>query len=611
MAVFDTLVAVIPLLGILIVVHELGHFLVAKACGVRVLKFSIGFGAPIGVGSMRMRWERNGTEYVVGWIPLGGFVRMLGEPLPGDENFTPAVPDDAKPEEFLEAKPAWQKLAVVFAGPVMNLLLPVLCFVGILWFGFPRADAVVGMVEANSPAALAGVEVGDRVLSIDGERVEFWDEVVEPIRARGEDQDVVLELERGDERMRVAVPVQPQKTRDRFGAFVDVGWIGVGYNRLAARVGVPDAASEAARSGLQSGDLVTAVGGRELESWQELAAAQAEAAVAARAAGDDFVVWRIERVPRSPEAAALAPADVMPPDASARSVATGEPAGQAAPNPGAAAEPEPEALELRVPTRTDLARLGLVPATIVVAEVAPDRPAALAGLRAGDLVLAVDGEPVGSFASFVSRVQTSAGRELAITYARDGRRETVRIRAREETVAGLYEIEGMEEKIYQIGLAPETSWLPGARTFQQIRNPIVAIPRATALTWQMTVDYLEGLSKLFTGDVGTERLSGPIGIARIARKSLDRGWLEYLSMMMLISINLGILNLLPIPILDGGQAVIYAIEGVKRSPLSLRAREIASSVGFAVLVLLMGRAFWNDLTPFWTRFMRWLSDGSP
>ena len=94
----DTLVAVIPMLGILIVAHELGHFLVAKACGVRVLKFSIGFGPPIGFGRLRMRWERGGTEYVIGWIPLGGFVRMLGEPLPGDEDFKAAVPDDARPD---------------------------------------------------------------------------------------------------------------------------------------------------------------------------------------------------------------------------------------------------------------------------------------------------------------------------------------------------------------------------------------------------------------------------------------------------------------------------------------------------------------------------------
>ncbi len=88
----DTLVAVIPMLGILIVVHELGHFLIAKACGVRVLKFSIGFGPPIGFGRLRMRWERGGTEYVIGWIPLGGFVRMLGEPMSGDENFAGPVP---------------------------------------------------------------------------------------------------------------------------------------------------------------------------------------------------------------------------------------------------------------------------------------------------------------------------------------------------------------------------------------------------------------------------------------------------------------------------------------------------------------------------------------
>ena len=142
MEVFDTLVAVIPMLGILIVVHELGHFLVAKACGVRVLKFSIGFGAPIGFGKFRTRWEKNGTEYVIGWIPLGGFVRMLGEPMPGDEEFMEPVPEDARDDEFLERKPVWQKLAVVFAGPAMNLLLPVVCLIGILWNGVDRFDAV-------------------------------------------------------------------------------------------------------------------------------------------------------------------------------------------------------------------------------------------------------------------------------------------------------------------------------------------------------------------------------------------------------------------------------------------------------------------------------------
>lgn len=587
MEVLDTLVAVIPLLGILIVVHELGHFVAAKACGVRVLKFSIGFGAPIGFGKMRLRWERNGTEYVIGWIPLGGFVRMLGEPMPGDEQHMSPVPEDATPDEFLESKPVWKKLAVVFAGPTMNLALPIVCFVGILWFGFPRADAIVGMVEANSPAARAGLQVGDRINEIDGELVEFWDDVILPIRDQKPGESLALQIERNGERLQLDVPVVSQKTRDRFGAFVDVGWIGVGFNRLEARVGVPLADTPAARAGLRSGDRVIGVGNRKIEDWDGLIAAHAEAAEQVRAQGAEFVIWRVER-------------------------ARSEPPRAVADSAGGDAEDVPavDEIEISLLAIEEFRRLGLLPATILVAEVSPDRPAALAGLQKDDLILEVDGESIGSFGSFVSRIQTSAGREMTITYSRAGRVETTKLRAREETVAGPYDIEGMEESIYQIGLAPQISWGPGASTLQQIRNPLRSIPRAVVMTWEMTVGYLEGLSRVFTGDVGADKLSGPIGIARIARKSLDRGFLEYLWMMMLISINLGILNLLPIPILDGGQAVIYSIEGIKRSPLSMRSREIASSLGFAVLVLLMGRAFWNDLTPFWTRFVNWVSSGA-
>ena len=597
MAVLDTLVAVIPLLGILIVVHELGHFLVAKACGVRVLKFSIGFGAPIGFGKMRLRWERNGTEYVIGWIPLGGFVRMLGEPMPGDEDFAPPVPEDVRPDEFLESKPTWQKLAVVFAGPAMNLLLPVVCFVGILWVGFPWPDAVVGMVEPNSPAARAGVEPGDRVIAVDGAAVEWWDEVFLPIREGAENSSIVFELERDAERFRIEVPVVHQRTRDRYGAVVDTGWVGIAHARMAALVGVLEEASPAARAGLLSGDLVLAVGSQEIEDWEALSdAARSGSADASVVKGEAGLVWRVERMTQPIE---------IPGSGSEADVKTKQ--------SGRATVPAPvsEELEFFVPRAPSLAALGLVPATILVGNATPDRPAALAGLEPGDLILEVDGEEVGSFESFVSLVQTSEGRELSITYSRAGRVQTTQLRAREETVSGLYEIEGMEEKKFQIGLLAQNSRLPGENGVQQIRNPLASLPRAAELTWQMTADYLEGLSKFISGDVTTAKLSGPIGIARIARKSLDRGWLEYLSMMMLISINLGVLNLLPIPILDGGQAVIYGIEGIKRSPLSMRSREIASSMGFAMLVLLMGRAFWNDLTPFWTRFVSWLSSGTP
>ncbi len=584
MEVFDTLVAVIPMLGILIVVHELGHFLVAKACGVRVLKFSIGFGAPIGFGKFRTRWEKNGTEYVIGWIPLGGFVRMLGEPMPGDEEFMEPVPEDARDDEFLERKPVWQKLAVVFAGPAMNLFLPVVCLIGILWNGVDRFDAVVGMVESGSPAAISGLRPGDRILSVDGASVSFFEEVIEPVSDREPGGRVLLGVDREGERFDVEVSVAAQMIRNAYGTFEEVGWIGIGNERLEARLGLPDRESAAWQAGLRSGDRVVSVGGVEVEGWEAFREAHAEAATSRRGAGDATVVWQVARDAESANTGAVE---------------------------SAIDEELIETFEVVLPARSNLASIGVVPATILVAEVSADRPASNAGLRRGDLVLAVDGAAVGSFRSFVSRVQTSAGRELVLTYARDGLTQTTRLAAREEVVAGRYDIEGMEERIYQIGLAPWRTWLGGATVPQQIRNPVESIPQAFVMTWNMTGRYLEGLSRVFTGDVGADKLSGPIGIARIARKSLDRGFEEYLWMMMLISINLGILNLLPIPILDGGQALIYSIEGIKRSPLSMRSREVASSFGFAVLMLLMGRAFWNDLTPFWAKFVNWLSTGTP
>jgi regulator of sigma E protease len=533
-----------------------------------------------------MRWERGGTEYVIGWIPLGGFVRMLGEPLPGDENFVAPVPDDVRPDEFLESKPVWQKLSIVFAGPAMNLLLPIICLMGILWVGLPRPNAVIGMVEADSPAELAGLRVGDRIVSLDGNDVEWWDEVILPIQERREGGTLDLAIERDQVTSHIEVPVGTQTARDRFGSVVDYGWVGVGHHRLAAVVGVPEESSAAAGAGLRSGDLVVSIGDVEVEDWQALGRVHESAARAVRNGEQESVVWHVQR-----QLVAISPLD----EAHAPS---GEPM-----------LPDPEELALSLPPIPTLGELGLLPASILVAYVTPDRPAALAGILPNDLVLSVDGASIGSFESFVSRVQTSGGRELEIAFSREGRVHTVSLRAREETVAGPYDIEGMEEKVYQIGLAAAVSSLPGARSVQKLRNPIESLPRSIEMSWQMTTEYLQGLGKLFTGEVSADKLSGPIGIARIARKSLDRGWLDYLSMMMLISINLGILNLLPIPILDGGQAVIYGIEGIKRSPLSIRSREIATSIGFGLLVILMGRAFWNDLTPTWLKFVSWLSNG--
>jgi regulator of sigma E protease len=551
------------MLGVLIFVHELGHFLVAKACGVRVLKFSLGFGSPIGFGDHRLRWERGGTEYVIAWIPLGGFVRMLGEQLPGDERDHLPIPDDVTADEFLDSKPTWQKLSIMFAGPAMNLALPVLLFTVMLWAGIPKTDAVIGMVERESPAAEAGLLPGDRILSVEGEPVRFWDEVARGIRERT-NGSLELMVERDGAERDVTLDLGSRSALDEYGDVQQIGWIGLDSQRLPSLVGVPDASSPAARAGLHSGDRITRVGEREVEDWEQLRGAYAALAAAE---------------PRAPSVEIEL----------ARGIAEDAPT-----------------LSLMLPVTDDLHAAGILSANVLVGQVMEGSPAERAGLEQGDLILSVDGQPVGSFRTFADTVRSSQGRALQIALARDGVVQVVTIRPEEREVAGPFGIEGMEEKVYQVGIAHAMATLPGVMAVDQVRNPLVALPRAVELTASYTGMLLRGLGKVLTFQLGADQVRGPITIVQIARKSLDLGWQAYLITMIFISINLGILNLLPIPILDGGQILIATIEGVKRAPISLRTRELVQQAGFVVLMLLMGLAFWNDLSAQFEKFFDWL-----
>jgi regulator of sigma E protease len=442
----------------------------------------------------------------------------------------------------------------------MNLLLPVVVLWATLAVGFDRPMAVVGTVERGSPAAAAGILPGDRIVAVDGEPVGWWSEVEEAIRERPAGQ-VTLALERGGaegsapQALRVELDVASRPGLDVFRDNQDVGWLGLQHARQKAVLGVTDAASPAARAGLRSGDRVLAVAGREVEDWNQLAAAYAAAGSQGR------VALKIER--------------------------------------GAQ---ELETLELEVPAAGSLADLGAIPAVVLVASVTSGMPAAEAGLVPGDLIVAVDGEPIGSFVTFQETVFASKGRPLTIQVAREGQTRTVRVSPRRTET----DVAGGAEELYLIGIQGENAILPGGVALDRELNPFVAVPRAASLTFDATALFLRGLKKLVFGEISRRNLGGPIEIARQSHLALQRGYQDFLQLLVLISINLGILNLLPIPILDGGQALMYTVEAVKRGPLSQRTREIVQQVGLVFLMAIMGLAFWNDLSRHWSSFVEWL-----
>lgn len=238
------------------------------------------------------------------------------------------------------------------------------------------------------------------------------------------------------------------------------------------------------------------------------------------------------------------------------------------------------------------AAIGVMDLKPVVGEVRQDSPAEAAGLENGDVIAAIDGSEVETWQDMAEFVSQSRGGQITFTIERDGSRKNFKISPEKDTVENVF---GEEQERYIVGIT-------AAGETETIRlNPVEAMGESLTRTWLIIKLTVVSVVKLIQGTLSLDTLGGPIMIAEMAGEQVDHGAVSLLSFIALVSVNLGILNLLPVPVLDGGHLVFFAIEAAKGSPVSLRSREIAQQIGIFLLMMLMVFVFYNDIMRIITR----------
>jgi regulator of sigma E protease len=449
MQLLQTILITLVTLGILVTIHEYGHFAVARLCGVKVLRFSIGFGKPFA------RWyDRHGTEYALAAIPLGGYVKMV------DEREGP-VPADQLPYAF-NRKSVGARTAIVAAGPLANLLLAVFVYWLVYLGGVTGVAPVIGKIEPGSLAATAGLQPGQEIVAVDGN----------------------------------ATPTMQafnQALLDRIGES--------GALRFSVR---------------EKGSDIT--GQHELQLHQWLSDS-----------GEPDLIGSL-------------------------------------------------GLEMWHP-----------PVPPIVGDVLPGTPAARAGIQAGDRLVSVDGQAVALWDDWVTYVRARPGVTMNVALVRDGKTLTLALTPDRK-------VDDKGVAFGQVGVGNKSPEWPPEMLREQHFNVFTAFAPALSQTWKTTAFTLVSIKKLLSGEISHKNLSGPVTIAKVATASARSGLESYVSILALLSISLGVLNLLPVPVLDGGHLLFYAIEAVRGSPLSDRIQSFGTQIGLGLVMMMMILALYNDFS---------------
>jgi len=338
-----------------------------------------------------------------------------------------------------------------------------------------------------------------------------------------------------------------------FAVLVYAGLFMYGLPEARPMLGAPPAGSAAAAAGVHAGDTVRAIDGEPITTWQELR-------------------WRVLQAALERKPLQLETLDERGHIAMPTLDLSGFPT----------SEVESDVLE-----RVGL-RLYRPPLAAVLGPIVPGGAAERAGLKPGDRVVRVDAQPIENWEAFVNVIRSRPGAALAITIERSGARETLQV------VPDA--VNGGAARIGRIGAGPQQPEGYADKLVVRVRyGPLASLARASAKTADIALFSLKMLGKMLIGEISWRHLSGPVTIADFAGQSASLGWVSYLTFLALISISLGVLNLLPIPLLDGGHLMYYAIEIVKGRPVSERFMELGQRVGLALLLVKMAFAFYNDL----------------
>jgi regulator of sigma E protease len=550
------------LVSSLIFIHESGHFAFAKIFGVKVLMFSIGFGPKI----LRIRGKE--TEYCVGLLPFGGFVKMLEE----SKRSEPILPEDQ--HRTFEAQALWKRVVIVLAGPAMNLLFPVALYTSVFLEVEQFLPPTVGQVVPGKPAD-GKLYPGDRILRVDGDEVTSFPEVQQVI-ARKAGKPVTLNIERDGKNLDVTLTPRDEAETRELDIVEHIGRVGIAPRFPAAVIGVAQPESPAAQAKLQTFDQITAVNGRRVERFVEFVDILAENR------GDQVVVSYLRPVYVPQAMGGLAEIAVLEPGLA-----------QLTPTPRAPGSLAPADAQARA--ADVLARTGIESADMYVAYVPEASSEWRAGLRPRDRVTTLDGSPQKLWSALEGVLVAGADKRHELTWTRDGVAMRGFFQLRKEQWDDEFG-QHFERYVFR-----SDDWMPNAPD-RLVPNPhpfTYAVRRGIEETRSVIKFISVGLIRLAQGRVSLSSVSGPITLYDIAGQAGAKGPEYFVWAMALISVNLGIINLLPIPVLDGGHLLFFLFEAARRKPLPLRIREVASLAGMVVLMLLMLVAFKNDVERRW------------